>query len=349
MDNAAVNQNLSPEEQERIATLNTRLFEVIKTPIGEKTREDLLEEIKILRDAGADLNAIDVDTHHATPLVLAIYFKDDPIFLNRLIELGADVNQKNNFNTTPIKQASAAGNLACVHVLYSSGADIHPVDNMDSAFWHASFQNQNEIMHYLLSKMSPEEHQALINCRYNAAFPKAQDFFNSVRMNKYLEFCSFIKNFNDELEIHRQKLCKMLFADGLGVPHNAVMERPYKPSAVSPTQTATLVPDIIKQILAIRALKCANAFPEWYVLSCLDKDIDFFLNWKPAPKPKGYSESLCDSVMTFSETAQNTFLAVFESVKNYIAPSTTPKRKREDNDENNQNAEPKNNKKRRLN
>ncbi len=345
MDNNADNPNPSPEEQARIATLNTRLFEVIKTPIGEKTREELIEEIKVLRDAGADLNAIDVDTHYATPLVLAIYFnKDDPIFLNRLIELGADVNQKNNFNTTPIMLASAAGNLACVHVLYSSGADIHAVDK-GSAFWYAKFQNQNQIMHYLLSRMSPEERQALIDHHYDISFPKPLDLFNSFKMNKYLEFCGFVKNFNDELEIHRQKLCKMLFADGLGVPHNAVMERPYKPSAVSPTQTATLVPDIIKQILAIRALKCANEFPEWYALSCLKNDINFFLNWKPVPI-KSYLEVIQEALGGVAESAQNTFSTLIETGKTYLASMNAPaKRKRDDEED----AGPKDNKRRRLN
>lgn len=106
-----------------------------------------------------------------------------------------------------------------------------------------------------------------------------------------------------------------------------------------PKDNAKLLPEVMENIFELKFLCLANQFPEWYKLSCLKQDIKFFLNWKPVP-PKSYSEIASDALTT----VKNGFLTAFNGISNYMAPSTTAKRPREDHED----AGPDNNKKPRL-
>lgn len=294
--------------------LNNALFEAIGTSTAEKDHN----KIKALLTAGANIHA--QNNSGNTPLMVSVLNKDDITF-NMLLELGVDIHQKGDADQTALMYAAASGYLIGVNILLAKGADMHAVDTMGcNAFWYAKFNMKTSMMHYLLSKMSSEDHQDLINHFYTQAFPTMGELFNKGKMSKYLEFCGLVKNFNDELQTNRKKLCTILFADGLGLPHHAVMERP-----CSPTEKAALMPDVIKQIFALRALKSAGDFPEWYALSCLEKDINFFLNWKPVT-PKTYGEVVFDTLTA----VQNIFVSSFNTVRNY---ATSGKRKRDDNDD----------------
>ena len=297
--------------------LNKSLIDAIRA----RDKKEDHEKIKALLKAGAEINT--TDDQGCTPLMLAIFNKDDIIF-NMLVEMGADIHQKSAAQLTAFMYAAATGYLQGAHLLLAKGADMHAVDMQGmAAFWYAKFNIKTEMMHYLLSMMSSEDHQSLVNLFYSKTFVTNNDFIKIEKIQKYHEFCIFIVNFDDELKANRKKLCTLLFSNKDGLPHHDIIQYP-----LMPTLNTTLLPEMMEKIFDLKFLCLANQFPEWYKLSCLKQDIKFFLNWKPVP-PKSYGEVAHNALAT----VQNSFLSAFESAKNYIAPSNTPKRKREDDDE----------------
>ena len=101
--------------------LNTKqeedLFDAIRTSEGDV--EDIEEYVN--KDT---VNA--VNTNGNTPLMVAIgrnkFFTDIAEFL---IKNGADVNAKNNYNSTPLTIACESGNIKMVKLLVKYGADVN--------------------------------------------------------------------------------------------------------------------------------------------------------------------------------------------------------------------------------
>ena len=82
-----------------------------------------LEDIRVLIDAGADVNAKDEDGW--TPLLLAVDCGHLEA-LQTLIDVGADVNAKNNSGDTPLHyMVSYDSNPKVLHALINAGADVN--------------------------------------------------------------------------------------------------------------------------------------------------------------------------------------------------------------------------------
>eukprot|EP00919_Chromeraceae_sp_WS-2016_P003590 GHVR01008694.1.p1 GENE.GHVR01008694.1~~GHVR01008694.1.p1 ORF type:complete len:123 (+),score=13.34 GHVR01008694.1:185-553(+) len=83
--------------------------------------------VKLLIDIGANVNA--KDNKGITPLIVAsIEGHLDVIKL--LIDKGADVNDRDNIGTTPLICASNKGHLAVVQLLIDKGAEVKDRHNV---------------------------------------------------------------------------------------------------------------------------------------------------------------------------------------------------------------------------
>ena len=127
--------------------LNTKqqedLFDAIRTSEGDI--EDIEEYVN--KDT---VNA--VNTNGNTPLMVAIgrnkFFTDIAEFL---IKNGADVNAKNNYNSTPLTIACESGNINMVKLLVKYGADVNnPMTEYGSGPLLAA--DGKDIEEYLISK-----------------------------------------------------------------------------------------------------------------------------------------------------------------------------------------------------
>jgi hypothetical protein len=92
------------------------------TPLHQAASDGELDEVKRLVEAGADVNAR--TQFQGTPLHWAVQGdRANPAVLSYLVEHGADVNAKNGLGYTPIHFASLTGNIPAVERLLELGAD----------------------------------------------------------------------------------------------------------------------------------------------------------------------------------------------------------------------------------
>lgn len=125
------------KEESRIKRMNGG--EYGETPLElRRLNKDLLraadkgdaEKVAHLLEIGADVNT--KTEFSSTPLLLASrnwWMGDKTVKV--LVENGADVNAKNSLGLTPLMVASMHGHVSAVKVLLENGADVNAVDNME--------------------------------------------------------------------------------------------------------------------------------------------------------------------------------------------------------------------------
>lgn len=163
-----------------------------RLPSAERIQELLFEAARIGRDdmitllieAGADLEAHDIKGH--TALVLATYnghesttglllelgaapdgntvsgsplmgvcFKGHLRIAKKLIDAGADVNQRNSAGQTALMMASLFGHRGIIDLLVSNGADLRAIDAAgNDAVSLARAQGNEEMAYWLLELAS---------------------------------------------------------------------------------------------------------------------------------------------------------------------------------------------------
>ena len=315
-----------------IQDLNARLFAAIRTSPEEKDHA----EIDALLEAGADINVFIAGNGTNINLLMCATMKNDPITFYKLINLGADIHKKNNKNATTLMTAALGNNPGMVDFLIKRGVDVNATDDKgNTALMVAISFKATETTNYLLGIMSNEEIQSLKDKFYSLTIGLVKHHFDMPKAKQdYQKIIEPIENFQTELNNNRKKLCTLLFSNKDGLPHHDIIQYP-----LMPTLNTHLLPEMMEMIFDLKFLSLANQFPEWYKLSCLKQDIKFFLNWKPVPQQK--DNEVTDDTLP---TVKNSFLSFFESIRNYIAPSEAPKRRREDNDD----AGPENHKKPKL-
>lgn len=90
--------------------------------------------MKLLIDAGADVNYVDDDS--STPLHVAAY-RDNLDCLKELIANGADVNAS-DFWSTVLHSAANGGSVECLKELIACGADVIAIDKNGATVLHAA-------------------------------------------------------------------------------------------------------------------------------------------------------------------------------------------------------------------
>jgi ankyrin repeat protein len=119
------------------------------TPLMHAAILGTAEHLKLLLDAGADVNA--KNTFDGTALICAA---GDPGKSRLLIDHGADINARSQRGRTPLMlAASREGNAALVRLLLARGADVRGMDaDGNSALLLAAGNGDREIMRLLIAK-----------------------------------------------------------------------------------------------------------------------------------------------------------------------------------------------------
>ena len=85
--------------------------------------DDRLLCLRLLLDAGANLEAVDCNRH--TPLHWCTARHENVEIMKLLVEAGANVNAAADFSKTALHFAASNGALACVEVLLAAGASVN--------------------------------------------------------------------------------------------------------------------------------------------------------------------------------------------------------------------------------
>jgi ankyrin repeat protein len=123
-----------------------------ETPLGVASRRGCMKLVKVLLDAGAD-----VDAANGQALREASYGEHEEV-LRFLIEAGAAVNMKYNGETT-LGVASRRGCMKIVKILLDGGADVDAANGQ--ALHEASYWGHEEVVHFLI------EADAAVNMEHN--------------------------------------------------------------------------------------------------------------------------------------------------------------------------------------
>lgn len=103
-----------------------------------------------LLDLGADINAR--DEYNSTPLIVAV-IKEYPSIINQLLERGADVNLRGDRGRTALMHAVEIGRHDIVELLVKYGAHAYIEDDRGwTALMYAAFGNEHLIAAFLLKQ-----------------------------------------------------------------------------------------------------------------------------------------------------------------------------------------------------
>jgi ankyrin repeat protein len=121
-----------------------------ETPLIVATRNDRLEVVRTLLDAGADVN------HRNEGDTTAIYwaaFKGNEDMINLLLERGADANIAGRDGSTPLNIAKLKGNTPAVFLLLDALGDYNQTDAEGKTLLHwASSRGKIPLINFLLEK-----------------------------------------------------------------------------------------------------------------------------------------------------------------------------------------------------
>jgi ankyrin repeat protein len=130
---AALDANDGPMRElllERGATVATTDPEELGRHLIDATRRGDLAAVKMLLDAGADINFRGSHQYMKPPLFVAVEH-DHAEIVRFLIRAGADVNRREKFfytHQTPLMAAALEGSVNAARVLIDSGANVHYAD-----------------------------------------------------------------------------------------------------------------------------------------------------------------------------------------------------------------------------
>ena len=120
------------------------------TPFLEACKQGHADIIWLLLDHNPEVNVRDSDDGEYTPLHYAA-MRGLLKFVQRLLELNAEVNSCSRRKSTPLLLASQYGYTDVVQLLLDHKADVHACDDDDDTALHcAAFGGQPEIVRILL-------------------------------------------------------------------------------------------------------------------------------------------------------------------------------------------------------
>ena len=133
----------------------------LTTPLNYAVQHDKTEIARLLIDAGANVNTKDDDGR--SPLHYAVGEGYSEI-VQLLVNAGANVNARDNERKTPLHLAAGfGGNLEIVRLLVNAGADIELVDRdaLDAAYYAAHGRNVKEDICNFITEVVKEKKKKL--------------------------------------------------------------------------------------------------------------------------------------------------------------------------------------------
>jgi Ankyrin repeats (3 copies) len=117
------------------------------------------EIVNVLIDSGMNINTLGGSS---SPLMEAVILdKTDAAQL--LIDKGADIEFKDEYDVTPLMSAASSGNLELVKILIKSGANPIELDGYErTAIQHAAEEGYQEVVQYLIDFVSDKDAEAAI-------------------------------------------------------------------------------------------------------------------------------------------------------------------------------------------
>lgn len=149
---AVTNGNASDVQQELDAGANPNALygEGIVTPLIKASTSGSVDVVKILLNAGADVNLENMQGN--TALHSAARFGHADI-VSVLIESGADNSSENSLGWTPLMRASRYGQAECVQILINAGSNKGHQDKMGwTSLHHAVRYEHLTVVKLLLEK-----------------------------------------------------------------------------------------------------------------------------------------------------------------------------------------------------
>ena len=124
--------------------------------------ETRVEVVKILLNHGADVNQVDL--YNRTPLLNAASDLDNPECLKLFVEAGADLDWRDCHRRTPLGYAAKMGKSRNLSYLLSRGADPHIPDHWGhTPFSEAVQQNHHHVLRELLRNDSTIPERKLLS------------------------------------------------------------------------------------------------------------------------------------------------------------------------------------------
>ena len=117
--------SINQREEQEIFTSNKtskKAMENLNELLLEKCEEGNLREVLALLDRGADINAR--NNYQNTPLHVACRYGKIEVMMV-LLDRGADIHARDKYQCTPLHEACYYGKIEVMMALLDRGADIH--------------------------------------------------------------------------------------------------------------------------------------------------------------------------------------------------------------------------------
>ena len=163
--------------------------------IGNATSGDAEVCFRLLRDAGANLEATEGDAG-AVPLHYAAAKRNNLASL--LIEAGVQVNVAHSYGTTPLHDAAKKGSETTVAILVKAGAAVNVKDGWGKRPLHYARDYNPRVCHILLRAGA-----SLVNYYYYAGTPSP---FCEPTTSQYLQRVTDAGGFKEYEQAHLAKL-----------------------------------------------------------------------------------------------------------------------------------------------